>query len=58
MAGVAFLHGLSTVMLLCAGVAAGAVLTSLRYLPGRGTSDTEAPPQPPAATSELAGTRR
>jgi EmrB/QacA subfamily drug resistance transporter len=34
-AGTAFLHGMSAVMLGCAAVAAIAVLTSLRYLPGR-----------------------
>jgi len=35
-AGAAFLDGMSTVMLICAAVAALAILTSLRYLPGRG----------------------
>jgi EmrB/QacA subfamily drug resistance transporter len=34
-AGTAFLHGMSTVMLSCAAVAVAAILTSLRYLPGR-----------------------
>jgi len=34
-AGAAFLHGMSIVMLSCAAVTALAVLTSLRYLPGR-----------------------
>jgi hypothetical protein len=54
---------MSTVMLGCAAVAVVAILTSLRYLPGRvdriGSGD--APPQapmPPAATGADAGTRR
>jgi EmrB/QacA subfamily drug resistance transporter len=34
-AGTAFLHGMSTVMLICALVAVAAAGTSLRYLPGR-----------------------
>jgi EmrB/QacA subfamily drug resistance transporter len=34
-AGTAFLHGMSTDMLICAAVAVAAILTSLRYLPGR-----------------------
>jgi MFS family permease len=34
-AGAAFLHGMSTVMLICAFVALAAAGTSLRYLPGR-----------------------
>lgn len=34
-AGTAFLHGMSTVMLICAVVAVAAVGSSLRYLPGR-----------------------
>jgi hypothetical protein len=32
-AGTAFLHGMSAVLLICAAVAAVAILTSLRYLP-------------------------
>jgi hypothetical protein len=56
-AGAAFLHGMSTVMLACAVVAAAAILTSLRYLPGRAT-----PGDPPAALARPAapdaGTRR
>lgn len=56
-AGTAFLHGMSTVMLVCAAVAVAAILTSLRYLPGRETSGrTTAPPAPAAAPG--AGTRR
>ena len=34
-AGAAFLHGMSAVMIVCAAVAVIAILTSLRYLPGR-----------------------
>ncbi len=57
-AGTAYLHGLSIVMLICAGVAAVAVLTSLRYLPGRGSPGGTAPPQAPTAAAPAAGTRR
>ncbi len=56
-AGTAFLHGLSIVMLLCAAVAVAAVLTSLRYLPGR-TAPAAPSPRPPATTAPPAGTRR
>jgi len=57
-AGTAFLHGMSTVMLICAAVAAAAILTSLRYLPGRAASgDTPSPPAPATATAQ-AGRRR
>ena len=42
----AFLHGMSIMMLICAGVAALAVQTSLRYLPG---PRRPPPVQPPAA---------
>jgi EmrB/QacA subfamily drug resistance transporter len=46
-AGAAFLDGMSTVMLICAAVAALAILTSLRYLPGRAAPiRTSAPPAP------------
>jgi len=34
-AGTAFLHGMSNVMLSCAGLSVVTALTSLRYLPGR-----------------------
>ena len=34
-AGTAYLHGMSTVMVICAAVAVAAILTSLRYLPSR-----------------------
>jgi predicted MFS family arabinose efflux permease len=57
-AGTAFLHGMSAVMLICAAVAALAVLTSLRYLPGRAASGGTPSPRPPAATAPPAGTRR
>ncbi len=57
-AGTAFLHGLSLVMLICAAVAAAAILTSLRYLPGRGAPGSAPAPQAPAAAAPDAGTRR
>jgi EmrB/QacA subfamily drug resistance transporter len=53
-AGSAFLHGMSTVMLICAAITAVAAITSMRYLPGRATPVT-------AATRDHgspAGTRR
>ncbi len=62
-AGTAFLHGMSIVMLVCAAVAVAAILTSLRYLPGRGdrpagrSGDTPSPRAPAAAPAD-AGTRR
>jgi hypothetical protein len=56
-AGTAFLHGMSTVMLVCAAVAVAAILTSLRYLPGRGTPGDTPSAQAPAAAPD-AGTRR
>jgi EmrB/QacA subfamily drug resistance transporter len=58
--GTAFLHGMSTVMLVCAAVTVVAILTSLRYLPGRARAGSgDAPPsQAPAATAAGAGTRR
>jgi EmrB/QacA subfamily drug resistance transporter len=42
-AGTAFLHGMSTVMIVCAAVAVIAILTSLRYLPGRSAVGGDAP---------------
>ena len=57
-AGRAFLHGMSTVMLICAGVAALAALTSLRYLPGRAAPAGAARPQAPAAAAPDADARR
>lgn len=47
-AGAAFLHGLSTVMVICAAVAVIAIPVSLRYLPGRAATDTTPSPQPPS----------
>ena len=57
-AGTAFLHGMSTVMLVCAAVAVAAILTSLRYLPGRAAPRDAAAPQAPAAAEADAGARR
>jgi len=57
-AGTAFLHGMSIVMLVCAAVAVAAILTSLRYLPGRGGSGDAPSPRAPAAAPADAGTRR
>lgn len=57
-AGTAFLHGMSTVMLACAAVAAAAILTSLRYLPGRAASGGTPPEQHPARAAPGTGTRR
>jgi EmrB/QacA subfamily drug resistance transporter len=57
-AGTAYLHGLGTVMLVCAAVAAVAVLTSLRYLPGRTAPGGTPPRQAPAAEAPEAGARR
>ena len=51
-AGAAFLHGMSTVMLICAAVAATAILTSLRYLPGRAVPGDAPSPQSPATRPE------
>jgi EmrB/QacA subfamily drug resistance transporter len=56
-AGTAFLHGMSGVMLICAGVAAAAVLTS-RYLPGRAGASATPSPQPAAPASPPANARR
>jgi hypothetical protein len=47
-AGTAFLHGMSAVMLGCAAVAAVAVVTSLRYLPGRPAPDNRPTTPAPA----------
>lgn len=57
-AAVAFLHGMDTVMIICAGVTVLAALVSLRYLPGRATLGDTAPPQAPTAAHPPAGTRR
>jgi EmrB/QacA subfamily drug resistance transporter len=56
-AGTAFLHGMGAVMLICAAVAVAAILTSLRYLPGRGAPGGTSLPQARAAAPQ-AGTRR
>jgi hypothetical protein len=56
-AGTAFLHGMSSVMLICAGVAAAAVVTS-RYLPGRAAAGATPPQQPSAAASPPTSARR
>jgi EmrB/QacA subfamily drug resistance transporter len=57
-AGTAFLHGLSIVMLISAGVTALAALTSLRYLPRRAASGDAPAPRAPATAPPRAGTRR
>jgi EmrB/QacA subfamily drug resistance transporter len=57
-AGTAFLHGMSTVMLICAGVAVLAALAGLRYLPGRAALGGTTSPQTPAAATPDADTRR
>jgi EmrB/QacA subfamily drug resistance transporter len=57
-AGAAFLHGMNTVMLICAAVAVAAILTSLRYLPGHAASGDAPSPQVPAPAKSDAGTRR
>src|SRR5215831_10569017 len=55
-AGSAYLHGMSTVMLICAAVTVLAAFASLRYLPGRATPGPARQPAPGA--SRPAGTRR
>ncbi len=57
-AATAFLHGMSTVMLVCAAVALAAVLTSLRYLPGRTASGDTPSPHAPATAARDARARR
>ncbi len=57
-AGAAFLHGMSTVMLVCAAVAVAAIVTSLRYLPGRGATGSTLSPQTPVTTAPGSRTRR
>jgi EmrB/QacA subfamily drug resistance transporter len=56
-AGAAFLHGMRSVMLICAAITALAALASLRYLPGRAASAAPSP-RHPATTARPAGTRR
>jgi predicted MFS family arabinose efflux permease len=57
-AGTAFLHGMSTVMLICAAVAVAAILTSLRYLPGRAAPGGTPPAPDPASAAPDTATRR
>jgi EmrB/QacA subfamily drug resistance transporter len=57
-AGTAFLHGMSTVMLICAAVAVAAILTSLRYLPGRAAPGGTPPVPDPASAAPDTATRR
>ncbi len=57
-AGTAFLHGMSTVMLSCAAVAVAAILSSLRYLPGRSAPSDMSAQRAPASTSRDTSTRR
>jgi predicted MFS family arabinose efflux permease len=57
-AGTAFLHGMSTVMVICAGVAVAAMLTSLRYLPGRSIPGGTPAPPAPTGTAQDATARR
>jgi EmrB/QacA subfamily drug resistance transporter len=57
-AGTAFLHGMNTVMLICAAVAVAAIFPSLRYLPGRARPGDTAGPGAPAAVEADAGARR
>ena len=45
-------------MLICAAVAATAILTSLRYLPGHAVPGGTPSPQAPAAAAPSADTRR
>ncbi len=56
-AGAAFLHGMSTVMLICAAIAALAILTSLRHLPGRAAPSAPSQ-QAPAIPAPEPVTRR
>ncbi len=57
-AGTAFLHGMNTVMLICATAAVAAILPSLRYLPGRAIPGDAPASQAPAAMETDAGARR
>jgi EmrB/QacA subfamily drug resistance transporter len=57
-AGTAYLHGMSIVMLACAGIAALAAITSLRYLPGRAAPGDTPSLQDPVTTAADASTRR
>jgi hypothetical protein len=55
-AGAAFLHGMSSVMLICAAVAVAAIPASLRYLPGRTAPGSAPSPQSPATAAPRSGT--
>jgi len=57
-AGTAYLHGMSIVMFICAGVAVLAAIASLRYLPGRAAPGDTPLRQAPAAAISDTGTRR
>jgi MFS family permease len=57
-AGTAFLHGMSIVMLICAAVAVAAILTSLRYLPGRAAPGGTPPVPDPTSAAPDTATRR
>lgn len=57
-AGTAFLHGMSTVMLICAAVAVIAIPTSLRYLPGHTHDDTTPSPHLSGTATPHAETQR
>lgn len=57
-AGAAFLHGLSTVMVICAAVAVIAIPVSLRYLPGHAATDTTPSPQPQSTAIPHAKSQR
>ena len=51
-AGRAYLHGMSALMLICAGLAALAVLISLKFLPGRSTKTAALPVEQEKTSTE------
>src|SRR5579862_9526797 len=56
-AGTAFLHGMSSAMLICAAVAVAAIPASLRYLPGRAApGDASSQPSPATAARQSGDT--
>jgi hypothetical protein len=55
-AGTAFLHGMSSVMLICVAVAVAAIPASLRYLPGRAATGDPSPQPPATAVPRRGGT--
>lgn len=57
-AGTAYLHGLSSVMIICAAVTALAALATLRYLPGRAASADTPTPDDPSSANTGASARR